>query len=319
MTKSLEMQIREALRFRQHSIRTEETYVDWYKRFVKFHKMRHPAEMAEREVEEFLTFLAVERNVVAATQNQALNAIVFLYRAVLKKDLAKLDAMRAPVSNKLPVVLSVEETRRLLESTDGEDGLVVRLLYGCGLRVMEGLRLRVKDVDLSGGKIEVRDGKGGKDRVVTLPKKLTERFEDQLARVRLIWEKDRSEGIAGVHLPGAYGVKNPKAAESWEWFWLFPSATLSKDPRAGGLERRHHMHEVRVGRALARATKLAGIQKKVTAHTLRHGFATHLLLRGVDVRSVQELLGHSDLRTTMVYLQLARAMRGEIRSPLDEL
>lgn len=189
----------------------------------------------------------------------------------------------------------------------------------CGLRVMEGLRLRVKDVDLSGGKVEVRDGKGGKDRVLSLPKKLTERLESQLARNRLLWEKDRAEGIAGVYLPGAYALKNPKAAESWEWFWLFPAQSLSKDPRAGGLERRHHLHEVRVGRALAKAVKLAGIQKKVSAHTLRHGFATHLLLRGVDVRSVQELLGHADLRTTMVYLQLAKAMRGEIGSPLDDL
>jgi site-specific recombinase XerD len=184
---------------------------------------------------------------------------------------------------------------------------------------MECLRLRVKDVDLSGGKVEVRGGKGDKDRVLTLPKSLEGQLEGQLERCRVIYEKDRAEGVAGVYLPDAYGVKNPSAGESWPWWWLFPSGNLSADPREEGQVRRHHAHEARVGRALAFAVKEAGLEKKVTAHTLRHSFATHLVLRGVDIRSVQELLGHADIRTTMIYLQLARAMRGAITSPLDDL
>jgi site-specific recombinase XerD len=201
----------------------------------------------------------------------------------------------------------------------GEEAVMSKLLYGCGLRVKECLRLRVKDVDLSGGKVEIRGGKNDKDRVLTMPKSLVGLLEVQLKRCRVIYEKDREEGVAAVYLPGAYDVKNPSAGVSWPWFWLFPSGTLSADPRAGGLIRRHHAHEAKVSRALTAAVKAAGLEKKVTAHTLRHSFATHLVLRGVDVRSVQELLGHVDLRTTMIYVQLARAMRGEITSPLDDL
>lgn len=201
----------------------------------------------------------------------------------------------------------------------GEEAVMAKLLYGCGLRVMECLRLRVKDVDVSGGKVEVRGGKGDKDRVLSLPKSVVGALEGQLARCRVIHEKDRADGVAGVHLPNAYEVKNPSAGTSWPWFWLFPSGSISADPRAEGLERRHHAHEARVSRALSAAVKAAGLEKKVTAHTLRHSFATHLVLRGVDVRTVQELLGHVDLRTTMIYVQLARAMRGEISSPLDDL
>ena len=194
-----------------------------------------------------------------------------------------------------------------------------KLIYGCGLRVMECMRLRVKDVDLSGGKLEIRGGKGDKDRVLSIPKSLMVPLEAQMERCRVIHGRDRENKLAGVYLPGAFGVKNKGAAEGWPWFWLFPSERISADPREDGKQRRHHAHEARVGRALSAAVRAAGVGKKVTAHTLRHSFATHLVLRGVDIRSVQELLGHTDIRTTMIYLQLARAMRGEIGSPLDDL
>ena len=314
----LEERIREVMRFKHYSVRTEESYVAWYRRFVRFHGLQHPETMGAAEVERFLTDLAVNRNVVAATQNQALNALAFLFKEVLQKPFDGVDAMRAKQSKRLPVVLSVEETRKLLMVMTGEEAVMAKLLYGCGLRVLECMRLRVKDVDLSGGKIEVRGGKNDKDRVLAMPKSLAVLLEVQLQRSKVIFEKDRRDGIAGVHLPGTYGVKNPSAGESWPWFWLFPSGNLAGDPRGEKLERRHHAHEARVGRALASAVKTTGLEKKVTAHTLRHSFATHLVLRGVDIRSVQELLGHTDIRTTAIYLQLARAMRGEIGSPLDD-
>ncbi|MFT4177439.1 MAG: integron integrase [Luteolibacter sp.] len=315
----LEDQLRRVLRARHYSVRTEEAYVGWYRKYVRFHGLRHPAEMGGEEVAAFLTHLAVNRRVMASTQNQALNALVFLYREVLKQPFEDVDVKRAKQSKRLPTVLSVEEVGKLLGVMQGEEGLMARLLYGCGLRVMECMRLRVKDLDLSGGKLEVRGGKGDKDRVLTLPKSVRAGLEGQLQRCRAIYEKDRKTGVAGVYVPGAFEVKQAKAGESWPWFWVFPSDKVSEDPRISGLRRRHHAHESRVGRALAAAVRLTGLEKRVTAHTLRHSFATHLVLRGVDVRSVQELMGHADLRTTMVYVQLARAMRGEIGSPLDDL
>jgi integron integrase len=315
----LETRLRETMRFKHYSLRTEEAYVGWYLRFVKFHELRHPKEMGAVEVEAFLTYLAVDRKVVSATQNQALNALAFLFKEVLQKPFEGVDAMRAKQSKRLPVVLSVEETRKMVMVMTGEEAVMGKLLYGCGLRVLECLRLRVKDVDLAGGKVEIRGGKGDKDRVLTMPKSLVGLLEAQMRRGRVIYDKDREDGVAGVYLPGAFEVKNPAAGLSWPWFWLFPARKLSVDPRGDELERRHHAHEARVSRALATAVKTAGLEKKVTAHTLRHSFATHLVLRGVDIRSVQELLGHSDVRTTMIYLQMARAMRGEITSPLDDL
>lgn len=236
----------------------------------------------------------------------------------MRQDPGEFSAPRAKQSRHLPVVLTAEEIKRLLSALDGEEALQTRLLYGCGLRVMELLRLRVKDVDIEGRKVEVRDGKGGKDRVITLPETLLPALRDQLARAALLHSQDRAAGLASVHLPGAYGVKDSAAGISWPWFWVFPADHPSLGPRSG-LVRRHHQHEQRLGRALARAVKRSGIPRKVTAHTLRHSYATHLLLRGVDIRSVQELLGHSDVRTTEIYTKLARAMRGEIRSPLDDL
>jgi len=314
----LEEQLRAVIRRKHYSYKTEETYVGWYKRYVLWHGKRHPAEMGAGEVEAFLTHLAVNRGLVAVTQNQALNALVFLYEQVLCKPLEGINAMRAKHHKRLPVVLSREETGALLRGVEGPAGLVCRLLYGCGLRVAEGLALRVKDVDLAGGKLEVRGGKGDRDRVVTLPRSLVEPLKMHRETVKLSHEADRREGQPGVWLPGALEEKLPHAGESWPWYWMFPSRNVATDPRTG-VVRRHHLHDLAVSRELARASKLAGIEKKVTAHTLRHSFATHLILRGVDIRSIQELLGHVDVRTTEIYTKLARAMRGEITSSLDDL
>lgn len=314
----LEDQLRDTIRFKHLSLKTEESYVGWYRRYVLWHGKRHPEEMGAAEVEAFLTHLAVDRKLAAVSQNQALNALVFLYREVLKVELKGVNAQRANYNKRLPVVLTQAEVAELLKAVKGDAGLVCKLLYGCGLRVAEGLALRVKDVDLNGGTVTVRSGKGDKDRIVTLPKSLVAPLTEHRARIELIYKQDRAAGLAGVYLPHALSVKHPAAAESWEWFWLFPSASLSVDPRSR-LERRHHANDINISRELARAAKMAGLTKRVTAHVLRHSFATHLILRGVDIRSIQQLLGHADVRTTEIYTQLARAMRGEITSPLDDL
>jgi integron integrase len=276
--------------------------------------------MGEMEVEAFLTELAVAGKVGASTQNQALNALLFLYGEVLDRKLEGINAVRAKRPKRMPVVLSQDEMSRLLKRTEGAVGLLCRLMYGCGLRVAEGLALRVKDVDLEGGRLEVKSGKGDKDRVLTLPRTLVPALKEQRERVRLLYEDDVRAGGPNVYLPRAYGVKNPSAANAWCWFWFFPSPAWSGDPRSSaGERRRHHLHEVGVSRELKRCAGLAEVEKRVTAHALRHSFATHLVLRGVDIRSVQELMGHADVRTTEVYTQMARAMRGEIGSPLDDL
>ncbi len=314
----LEDRLRQAIRTRGYSIRTESSYVHWYRQFVCFHGKRHPQEMGAVEISSFLTHLAVDRNVAPSTQNQGLNALVFLYRQVLEKEVDGIEALRAKKRENLPVVLTKNETRRILDTMSGVEALVARLLYGCGLRIMEALRLRVKDLDLEGNKVEIRDAKGGKVRVLTLPQKLAGPLEEHLKRTRMAWEEDRRENLPGVHLPYALDRKDPTAPKSWPWFYVFFAETLSTDPRSG-LRRRHHLHETSVGRALSKASKRADIPKKVTAHTLRHSFATHLLLSGADIRTVQELLGHSDVRTTEIYTKLAKAMRGQIQSPLDKL
>ena len=314
----LEDRLRGVLRRKHYSMKTEESYVGWYRRYVIWHGKRHPAEMGAREVESFLTHLAVTRKVAGVTQNQAMNALVFLYREVLDLKLEGIDALRAKHEKHLPVVLTKEEAGRLLRGVEGDAGMVCQLLYGCGLRVAEALALRVKDVDLGGGKLEVRGGKGNKDRVIGLPRSLVTSLGVHKERLRLLHEADLREGVPGVFMPNALDVKMPNAGKSWPWQWFFPSPSLSVDPRSG-TRRRHHLHEIGITRELARAAKLARVEKRVTAHVLRHSFATHLILRGVDIRSIQELLGHSDVRTTEIYTKLARAMRGEIVSPLDEL
>jgi len=323
MEPKLEERLRGVIRLKQYSPKTEETYIQWYRRYVRFHaqvagKMRHPQEMGTAEVTAFLTNLAVNKSLSASSQNQALNALVFLYKEVLKIELEGIQATRAKRSKHLPVVLTQEEVRALLVNVKGDAGLAVKLLYGCGLRVAEVLALRVKDVDVGGGKIEVRGGKGDKDRVITLPKSMLHPIEEHLKQVRAVFDADRRDGVPGVALPKAYGVKNPQAAVSWPWFWFLPSSRVYEEVTKG-LHGRHHLHEIAITRELERAAKIAGLSKRVTAHVLRHSFATHLVLRGIDIRSVQQLLGHSDVRTTEIYTHLAKAMRGEITSPLDDL
>ena len=294
--------VRERLRLKHYSIRTERAYLGWIRRCIFFHGKRHPADMGKAEVEAFLTSLAVARNVSAATQNQALSALLFLYREVLEIELPWLDDVtRAKKPSRLPTVLTREETGALLERIeDAELNLIVRLLYGSGLRLLEGLRLRVKDVDPSRREILVRDGKGGKDRVTMLAAQLVAPLRAQIARAKAVHEADLARGRGEVWLPDALAVKYPNAARAFGWQYVFPAAGFSADPRSGAV-RRHHVDEKRVQRAVRAAASRAGIVKPVSPHTLRHAFATHLLESGYDIRTVQELLGHSDVRTTMIY------------------
>lgn len=312
-------QVRNAIRIRHYSLRTEEAYVHWIRAFIRFNGVRHPSEMGAREVTAFLSHLATERDVAVATQHQALSALLFLYKQVLEVDLPWLDnIVRCKKPARLPTVLSIDEVDALLAQVSGVHGLMIRLAYGSGLRLMECLRLRVKDVDLSRREILVRDGKGAKDRVTMLPGRLVSAFREHLIHVRRLFDADRTADRAGVYLPHALERKYPGAGQSWPWFWLFPADRLSVDPRSG-IERRHHAHEKGLQRALKTAVACAGIAKPVSVHTLRHSFATHLLESGYDIRTVQELLGHSDVSTTTIYTHvLNRGGRG-VASPLDRL
>ena len=312
-------QVRNAIRIRHYSLRTEEAYVHWIRAFIRFNGVRHPSEMGAREVTAFLSHLATERDVAAATQHQALSALLFLYKQVLEADLPWLDnIVRCKKPARLPTVLSIDEVDALLAQVSGTHGLMIRLAYGAGLRLMECLRLRVKDVDLSRREILVRDGKGAKDRVTMLPGRLVGAVREHLLYARRLFDADRTADRPGVYLPHALERKYPTAGQSWPWFWLFPADRLSVDPRSG-IERRHHAHEKGLQRALKAAVACAGIAKPVSVHTLRHSFATHLLESGYDIRTVQELLGHSDVSTTMIYTHvLNRGGRG-VASPLDRL
>jgi integron integrase len=311
--------LRDAIRLRHYSIRTEAAYVDWARRFILFHGKRHLSSLGAAEVAAFLTHLAVARGVAPATQNQAKSAILFLYREVLGVQLPWLDevvAARSP--RRLPVVLTPAEVRRLLAELGGTVGLVVALLYGTGMRLLEGLRLRVKDVEFERREVVVRDGKGDKDRVTVLPENLVLPLQRQLARVKALHDADLAAGSGSVMLPDALALKYPHAARAWGWQWVFPSAARSADPRSG-IVRRHHLHEATVQKAVALAAQRAGIVKPCSPHVLRHSFATHLLQSGYDIRTVQELLGHSDVSTTMIYTHvLNRGGRG-VRSPLDQV
>lgn len=312
-------EVRAAIRVRHYSIRTEQAYVGWIKRYILFHDKRHPLEMGAAEVTAFLSHLAVEGNVSAATQHQALSSLLFLYREVLQQDLPWLnEVVRAKKPRRLPAVLARNEVQRLLANMEGTHALMARLLYGTGMRLMEAVRLRVKDVDFLRGEIIVRDGKGGKDRVTMLPAALGDALKAHLVHVRAVWEGDRAAGRSGVYMPDALDQKYPKAGVEWGWFWVFPSRDISLDPRSG-VERRHHAHETALQRAVKKAVGAAGIAKPASTHTLRHSFATHLLESGYDIRTVQELLGHSDVSTTMIYTHvLNRGGKGVI-SPLDQL
>lgn len=312
-------QVRGKIRLKHYSIRTEQAYVDWIRRFILHFGKRHPRELGAANVEAFLTHLAVAGNVAASTQNQAKSALLFLYREVLETELPWLDNVeRARAPKRLPVVLTREEVQGVLGRLTGTHWLIASLLYGAGLRIMEGLRLRVKDVEFSRKEILVRDGKGFKDRVTMLPAALAAPLAEHLKRVKALHEQDLAAGRGAVHLPYALERKYPGAARDWGWQYVFPSANLSEDPRSG-IERRHHLQDQAVQRAMRQAVRDAGIAKPATPHTLRHSFATHLLEGGYDIRTVQELLGHADVSTTMIYTHvLNRGGRG-VTSPLDRV
>ena len=311
--------LRLALRSRHYSRSTEKTYLMWVRRFIFFHEVRHPAEMAEPEINAFLTHLAVEKRVSASTQNQALSALLFLYRHVLDREVGDLgEVIRARKPKRLPVVMSREEVKAILANLTGEKRLMAALLYGAGLRLRECLRLRVQDIDFSSHEITVRDGKGGKDRITMLPESLKKPLQEHLRRVESIHEKDLADGWGRVRLPEALDRKYPNAPTEWRWQWAFPQENRWRNGRTGE-EGRHHVDESILQKAFKQAVRKAGLVKRATCHTLRHSFATHLLEQGYDIRTVQELLGHKDVRTTMIYTHvLNRGGRG-VKSPVDSL
>ncbi len=318
-SKRLLDQLRERLRYLHYSLNTEKTYIYWVRWFIRYHGLRHPRDMGKTEVEAFLTMLATERNAAPSTHRQALSAILFLYKEVLTQELPWLQEIGRPVpSKRIPAVLTREEMLSVLSLMDGVTELLAKLLYGTGMRHMEGLTLRVKDVDFDRHVIVVRDGKGGKDRVVMLPRALEPALKQQLAASHVLWSADRAAQRPGVFLPHALESKYPRAGQSWAWHWVFASPTLSVDPRSG-IERRHHLYEQRLQRAIKSAVSQASIHKPVSVHTLRHSFATHLLQAGTDIRTVQELLGHSDVSTTMIYTHVLKVAAGGTASPLDTL
>jgi len=315
--KKLLDQVRDVIRLKHYSIRTEQSYVDWIKRYILFHKKRHPKDMGRAEVEAFLTYLAVEGNVAASTQNQAFSALLFLYREVLKIELdAPLDAIRAKKPARLPVVLTRAEAHQVIDGMTGTYQLMAKLLYGSGLRLMECVRLRVKDVDFERREIVVRDAKGGHERVTMLSASLVAPLQEHLKRVKLLHEQDLAAGYGHVYLPYALDRKYPNAAKEWGWQYVFPSDRLSTDPRAG-VKRRHHVDESNLQRAVKDAVRLARLAKPASCHTFRHSFATHLLESGYDIRTVQELLGHKDVKTTMIYTHVLNRGGLAVRSPLD--
>ncbi len=311
-------QLRDTIRRKHYSIRTEQAYVSWAKRFILFHNKRHPREMGREEVEAFLTYLAVQRRVAASTQNQALNAILFLYREVLEIELdLPLNAVRAKRPKRLPTVLTRDEALRVIACLSGTHQLMTKLLYGSGLRLMECVRLRVKDLDFEQRIITVRDGKGMKDRITVLPDSLSSPLQEHLRRVEMIHQQDIKAGYGAVYLPYALDVKYPNANREWIWQYVFPANRLSTDPRTHAVHR-HHIDPSTLQKAVKRAARLADVKKHVTCHTFRHSFATRLLESGHDIRTVQELLGHKDVKTTMIYTHVLNRGAFAVRSPLDE-
>ena len=310
---------REELQARHYARRTVATYEQWLRRFLRFHQMRHPRQMGEAEINAFLSHLATEERVSASTQNQALAALLFLYRTVLGGDVGNLEGViRARKRQRLPVVLTVGEVRAVLHHLDGAEALVAQLLYGAGLRLMEALRLRIKDVDLEQRCITVRCGKGDKDRRTVLPSSLVDPLKRHMNEVQHQHQNDLSAGWGAVELPHALERKYRNAAREWGWQWLFPQGRRWRDPRQN-IEGRHHLDPSLVQRAVRAAVKAAGISKPATCHTFRHSFATHLLEQGADIRTIQELLGHSDVKTTMVYTHVLNRGPTGVRSPADLL
>ena len=312
-------QVADVIRKKHYSIRTEQAYREWIKRFIFFHGKRHPKDMGEKEISQYISHLATVRNVAASTQNQALNAIVFLYRQVLRIDLGDFGPMeRAKRPKRLPTVLTQGEASRVLDVMSGIQGLMIKLIYGCGLRLMECVRLRVKDIDFERNQLIVRDGKGKKDRSTMLPEQLKPLLQAHLKRVRIIHQQDLNKGFGEVYLPYALARKYPNAAKEWIWQYIFPSERISKDPRSARM-RRHHINESSLQRAIRKAVRKADIPKPASPHTFRHSFATHLLEAGYDIRTVQELLGHKDVSTTMIYTHVIQKGGMGVKSPLDML
>lgn len=311
--------VRETLRTRHYSRRTEKSYCRWIVRYIVFHGMRHPAELGEAELNAFLSHLAVNQGVSASTQNQALSALLFLYKFVLNRPVASLgEVARAKKSKRLPVVLTPEEVHRVLERLKRQNRLIAAILYGTGVRLIECLRLRVQDIDFGRHEITVRNGKGAEDRVTMLPERIHKPLRAHLERVKTVHQRDLAQGWGRVEMPGALIRKFPNAASEWRWQWVFPQQRRWRNPESGE-QGRHHIHPSIVQKAVSEAVRHAGIAKRATCHTFRHSFATHLLENGYDIRTVQELLGHRDVRTTMIYTHvLNRGGRG-VRSPLDTL
>jgi integron integrase len=312
-------QVRERTRYLHYSIRTETAYVHWVKAYVHFHGLRHPRDMWVAEIEGFLSHLANERAVSASTHKQALSALIFLYDKVLGLPTSWLkDIGRPKGGRKLPVVLTPAEVQAVLSALGPQHQLLGQLLYGTGLRLMEGLRLRVKDIDFEHQTIIVRDGKGNKDRTVMLPARLASPLRNHLARMRAVYEQDRRNDVAGVWMPGALEIKYPRQGQTWAWQWVFAADDVAACPRTGVI-RRHHVQDVTFQRAFRKAVTLSGLVKPATPHTLRHSFATHLLQARYDIRTVQELLGHADVSTTMIYTHVLKVGGGAVQSPLDAL
>ncbi len=312
-------QMREALRSRHYSRRTEQTYCLWVRRFIFFHKLRHPSEMAEPEINAFLTHLAVREKVSASTQNQALSALLFLYRHVLGREIGELgEVIRARRPHHIPVVMTRDEVRAVLAHLTGDKWLMASLMYGAGLRLMECLRLRVQDIDFARNEITVRDGKGAKDRMTMLPESLKKPLQDHLRKVKATQERDLAEGWGRVQLPHALDRKYPNAPADWRWQWVFPQENRWRNHRTRE-EGRHHTDESLIQKAVKDAVTKAGLTKRATCHTFRHSFATHLLEGGYDIRTVQELLGHNDVKTTMIYTHVLNRGPSGVRSPVDGL
>ncbi len=316
--KKLLEQLQEQLRARHYALRTEKTYISWVRKYILFHNKKHPKNMGEKEINAYLTYLALEKNVAASTQNQALSAILFLYRYLLNIEINQntLIYSRSKKKKRVPTVLSKEEAKTILQHLDGTYLLMAQIMYGSGLRLMEVLRLRVKDLDFPNHQIIVRDGKGGDDRITTFPNLLLEPLRLHLNQVKALHEKDLFNNNGIVHLPHALAKKYPNANREWIWQYVFPAPKLSIDPRSG-IKRRHHLHESSLQKAVKQAARLAKIEKRVSPHTFRHSFATHLLEAGYDIRTVQELLGHKDVKTTMIYTHVLNRGPKAVRSPLD--